>query len=321
MIVISELLSEFRPNLSHNSKRVYVSHISNLLPISSFNSRVEMGQYIRDNLKELIQKIEESKSPSTRSFKLNTLIIFTMGLLGEDSDEYKKLSELRDKANHEYVDSNKKVSKKYELNAITDEQYEKVLNTLQQKAMVLMKNKSTNFKEVDEVQLWFILLVYFKHAFRSDLANMRVFYGKKSPEDDEDTNYLWIKSPKKLFFIFKEYKTKKSYETVIVPVHKNILNGVIKYAKFIKDVRPDNNTLLVNKKGKGLTPNAIGNKFTNFWQDVYGKNFTITLNRKRVVTNSDAMVQYKDAKKKIEKLASSMMTSKDTLEKVYNQAK
>jgi len=320
MLVISDLLSEFRPNLSQNSKRVYLSHIKNMLPVSTFNSRIEMTQYIQDNLQDLIKKIEESKSPSTRSFKLNTLIVFTMGLLGEDSNEYKQLSQLRDKANEQYADSNKKVSKKYEQNAITDEQYSKVLNTLQQKAMVLMKNKSTNFKDVDEIQTWFILLVYFKHAFRSDLANMYIYYGPKQPTES-DKNFLWIKSPKKLFFVFKEFKTKKSYETVIVPVHKTILNGVIKYVKYLKDIRPDNDRLLVNKKGKGLTPNAIGTKFTNFWQDVYGKNFTITLNRKRVVTNSDMMAEYKDAKKKMDKLAKNMMTSANMLEKVYDQDK
>lgn len=317
MLDIHALLKNYRPKLSENSIRVYLSYLKNLIPVSKINTPEELGKYIVDNLDSLLSTIEQIESPSTQVGKLNTLIVFAMGLLGEKSHEYIKLSELRDKANNKYKKNTEQKSEKYTQNEISEEQYTKLLEKLENKAMVLMKAKTSNWSETQDIQRWVVLLVYQHHAFRSDLSPMGIYHGKTLPT--EESNFLWVKSPRKMCFVMKQFKTKSTYEMVVIDVHKSIVTRMNKYIKYVETVRPDNLSLLVNKNNSPLSSASLGILFSSVFKQEYGKMFTITLNRKRVVSNDPAVQKLMENQKQVDKQAKEMMTSSQMLMQVYNQ--
>ena len=77
-------------------------------------------------------------------------------------------------------------------------------------------------------------------------------------ERNNNKNYLVINNRSKKTFIFNDFKTSNSYNTVAIPVNKE-LNTVIN--KFLK-LNPERKYLLQNKEGLPITRNNLGKMIT-----------------------------------------------------------
>lgn len=324
MLYLNEFVKQIRPNLSDSSVRTYVSNIKTIFKPTDLESEETLKHALsNDKVNKLVSGLREKygKSVTTLQIKFNVIAVLLMHFFGDEDPRYISLSQQRNKQNDVYTQNAiENEDPKYVKNSVTPEQYDKVIQSYEMGALSTLKSESTSWKNRETLQTWLILMIYKYHAFRSDIANMRMVSQKTLPEDN-DQNYCVIFN-RKARFVMNEFKTKKTRGRVIIDANPVLNKYLVSYLKYLKKVEPDNKDgyiMFVNKHLTQMTPNQFGVVYKQAFQKELGKDFTLTMNRKRVVSENPAVQEYIRSKKAVDDLADNMMTSSNMLTTVYNQ--
>ena len=136
---------------------------------------------------------------------------------------------------------------------------------------------------------------------RLDYYDMEIVGPKH--ERNNNKNYLVINNRSKKTFIFNDFKTSNSYNTVAIPVNKE-LNSVIN--KFLK-LNPERKYLLQNKEGLPISRNNLGKMITKIFAAT-GKQVSINIIRHVYISENVDM----EAVKKSKEMAKSMLHDTST---------
>ena len=127
-----------------------------------------------------------------------------------------------------------------------------------------------------------------------------------------NTNKLLIKNSRKMWFLFIDYKTNKTYGPQLVKVSKPLLSAINLYRKFYKDRK----NLLTNYDGSNMNKNRLTKKFNQIFMDRVNKKISVSIIRNIVMTELFSKIpQYKN----IEDATNQMGTSVMTALKTYNK--
>ena len=287
MVSIAELIRNDRPNITESSIKTYVFSLKKLGIIN-----IEDIDKV-NNPNDIFEKIKDIKVAQQRNLLSSVLIIIKATNMPNDLYEIyrKKCFDLGIEYQSEMAKNEKTDAQ--EKNWIKIDELKQITNKL--------------IKQRPEDQNTLIAALYsFQPPTRLDYYDMQII--KNTPVDNTK-NYLLIHNTRRKEFIFNDYKTSSKYNTVRVPVSKD-LNRVIN--KFLK-LNPDRKYLLQNKKGFALTRNQLGKLIPIVFKDTK-KNVTLNIIRHVYVSEKVDL----EAVKSFKEIASNMMHSSGTQQE-YNK--
>jgi hypothetical protein len=322
--------AEFRlakPNVSSTSLNAYVSIASLLFPgvtnIKELQERLE-----KEALTRTISRIEETyKSPSTRMLRYNTIIILLKHLFSTGDTRYINLSLLRDKCGEKYTDSASKpdLNSQDKKNMVSTKEYDEMMELWQPRILMLMKKDSVNPTQLTEIMMYHALLIYLEIAIRNDLADTDIVFN--TVPTSKEKNYLVVSTDLKrkwVKLVLNNFKTDKSHGQIVIDDwDEDTVTSLTHYAFFLKKHFTDKGVkqipFLFNRKGDYLTANQFSNMFSSVFADKLNKRFNITLNRKRMISESPETHAFLEAKEKLSDLTDKMGTSNAMAVGVYNK--
>lgn len=316
--LFNQLIRQYRPNLSVSSLVQYTNVLINLF--KDIHTKEDLLKAIeKDNLDKILKTINDlHTSPSSKCFKYNSLISIFKGLIGEDDERFILVSKLRDECNKKYIDNLSEPVAKGSI--ISNEEYKSMLDKWRPEIDTLLQLEKHTKSQFFDIQSYYIALIYFHNAFRSDISPMDVIFTKSLPEDNTK-NYIHVFN-RKMSFVMRAYKTASTYGEKIIPItDKDFIKELNSYIAFLVKYngRRNNLRLFSNKSNSSyLDTNNLSTLYSNIFKSRLGKPFSITLNRKRMVSDNVDVAQYVEAKKKVEDLADGMMNSVATQQAVYN---
>ena len=117
------------------------------------------------------------------------------------------------------------------------------------------------------------------------------------------------------------YKTSKSYGQNIVDVtQKDVSKTLLDYFNFLKKYnnQSTNIRLFSNKQNNDyILPSNMSNMFKDIFKIRLGKNFNITMNRKRFVSTNPILEKYRKIQEEAQDIAKEMGHSIATQQSVY----
>ena len=324
----TKLIKDIKPNLSLLSILQYTSVLNNLYPDID-NDKSLKDELTMSKVKEMVKHIEDKyTSASSRGFKYNCIITVVKHFLSVESDEYLFLSQKRDECNSKYLKrAENGLSDKDKLKMVTTDEYKQMLkefkSDIEIKDAKHQEDKKISKNDFMKIQEYYLALIYFYYGFRVDVTPMIIIFKKKVP-DSETNNYLQCFN-KKYTFILNAYKTSSSYGQKVIPIDdRDLINGLNDYVAFLKKYndRSEGLRLFSTKSNSDFIdqPN-LSNLYTLIFKTRLNKAFTFTLNRKRIVSSSEDVKDYVEAKKKVDSLASTMMNSVGVQQEIYNTNK
>ena len=319
---LHNLIEKIKPNLSLNSNVQYTSILMKLLNNAEPNEDSLRSFLSKENVKTLIEDIEKNySSASTRGLRYNCLILFIKYFFGELDERYLLLSQKRDQCNEKYIKKAEPgLSSEAKKNYVSTSEYENMIVQWKPKISDLLKKETWTKNEFVEIQSYYICLIYLYIGLRNDVTPMTIIYTKSLPEK-KDMNYLQIFN-RKYTFVLNEYKTSRSYGQKVIPVQdKELSKELAEYVNFLQkyNARKEGLRLFSNKSNSDfLDQSALSTLFSSVFKVKLDKNFTIILNRKRIVSESDDVKAYMKAKEKVQDLASTMGHSIAMQTEVYN---
>ena len=279
MNTIHQLIKQNRPNIAESSIKTYVFSLKKLGIID------EDDIYKIRNPNGIFDQIADMKVSQQRNLLSSVLIIIKAKELGDTIyDIYRaKCMELNEEYNVEQS-----------MNIKSETQKE---NWVKMSELIDIAN--AKFKKNPASQDTMIASLYTKQPpSRLDYYDMKIV---RSEDELNDTkNFLLIHNTRRKEFIFNDYKTSNKYETVRVPVTKE-LNRVIN--KFLK-LNPDREFLLQSKKGKHLSRNLLGKLIPRTFEAT-GKHVTLNIIRHVYISEKIDI----DAVKSCKAMAENMMHS------------
>jgi hypothetical protein len=261
---IRNAIKEARPSLSDSSLKVYMLNLNKLKKtidekgkgINFLKRREKVSEYL-DNLKPATQQtyliaIRNALLAMNKKDKLNDLIEY---YYNKFLNVKKGLDEIRGK-NEKTEKQEKNWSTMAELREVMDNYGKTIKNEGYAKKSELTK------KEMDLLQKWVVANLYLHDAnppVRLDYTPMTVISESDFEKEDPDNkqNYLVVKSRNQKYFIFRDYKTKKSYDEKKIKVGSKLNTALNLWLKHNKS-----GSLLINKEGKPMTANHFS-KFVN----------------------------------------------------------
>lgn len=321
----NNLITKIKPDLAELSRKQYVNHLVKLFP--DINTEVKLKKSLTlKKIEALIEKIEgnDKITDLSRRNTYNPIIVIVKHFFDVDSPQYVKLSNLRDKVNETYKEkSHTDMTEKETDNMVTSDEYEELLSDIEPKIRVILQSNKVSKADINDVIQYYILLIYYFYGYRVDITPMDFHYGPDKP-DDTHKNYIWI-IPKgnnqqpTVKFVFYQYKTAKTYgENIVAITDKKLARHLFQFYTFMKQVLPDNEIAFLNRRLNAyMSVSELSKTFSAFFKKHLNKNFTITLNRKRIVSESPDVKEYIQAKQKAEKLSRQMGHDLNMQEKVY----
>jgi hypothetical protein len=316
--LFNQLIKQYRPHLSVSSLVQYTNVLINIF--KDVTTKDELLKAIeKENLDKILKSINElHSSPSSKCFKYNALISIFKGLIGEDDPRFILVSKLRDQCNKSYIEnlSNPVASG----TIISNDEYKSMIDKWRPAIEKLLQAESHTKSEFFDIQSYFIALIYYHNAFRSDISPMDIIFTKVLPEDTTK-NYIHVFN-RKMSFVMRAYKTASTYGEKVIPItDKEFIKELNSYIAFLVKYNNRRNNLrfFSNKSNSGyLDTNNLSTLYSNIFKSMIGKAFSITQNRKRMVSDNVDVAEYVEAKKKVENLADGMMNSVATQQAVYN---
>jgi hypothetical protein len=260
------------------------------------------------NIPAIIDKIKDYK-PNTR----RTYIISIVSLLKQEP-KLKKLYDEYYKLLLEYnttLKNNTEKSESQTENWITQDQVLEKQRELESILPQIINKKSITQEQYQQLFNLLILSLYTLNAPRRNLDYLKMnIINKYIPENLTDNNYLDLTDKK---FIFKNFKTKKTYKEQTVPIQDNLLNIIKIFLKFhplkkeIKKKLPV--PLLVDFEGY---PYNNSNDITRILNKIFNKKIGSSMLRNIYLTD-----KYSDQQKELALDVKNMGTSKATAETNY----
>jgi hypothetical protein len=269
------------------------------------------------NTENILDKIKDYK-PNTR----RTYIISIVSLLKQEP-KLKKLYDIYYKILLEYNTTLKNNNDKSETqndNWISQEQVLEKQKELENILPVIINKKSITQDQYEKLFNLLILSLYTLNPPRRNLDYLKMNLVSKYipdiasnilPDIKDNNNYLDLFNKN---FIFKNYKTKKTYNEQVVPINDNLLNIIKVYLKFHplkKEIKGKkfNVPFLVNFDGDEY---KNSNDITRSLNKIFNKKIGSSLLRNIFLTD-----KYSDNLKELNNDASAMGTSKNTIESNY----
>jgi hypothetical protein len=316
-----EFINKHKSTLSELSKLQYINTLSTLLP--EVTSDAELKKALsHENVLAIIKSIDEKYSNAqSRGFKYNSLIAVMKPILGETNKTYLHISELRDACNKTYQNRNLKheLTEKEQTNAVTTEEYDNLLSEHRQQIQELMKKDKLTKAEFNQIQQYFIVLIYFTQILRLDLTPVDIVFTKALPTDTSK-NYLHVYQGR-ISLVLNSYKTSKTYGSKVYDFQNPLKNELKTYVDFLirYNGRKQGLRLFSNTGNSGyISPTNLSTQmFSNFFKSNLGKAFTVTDNRKRLISGNSDVQEYQELSKKVQDVADQAGHSVKTMEAVY----
>ena len=197
--------------ISENSEKLYTRNLEKI----NENKPVTDLKFLK-NIKEVLSKIQKYKPTTQRSF----IIAICTVLKNNDDNLYNHYYEILSKMNND-LKVNVEKSDKQNQNWIEDDEVNQIYENLQ-KAVIGNKSKS---KESYEALLnYLILSLYVLIPPRRNLDYVLLVISNDTT--DKKFNYLDLAQKK---FIFNNYKTQGTYDSVIIDIPDDLLKVIKSY--------------------------------------------------------------------------------------------
>jgi len=275
---ISKIIQESRPNVKPQSIRTYVSNIKKI----AGEKEITNIDFL-NNPDEIFKRLEGMKLTMKRNILSSILVL--LSAVDSESRLYKTYSDKLLKLTMEY-------KRQQDKNEKTETQ---VKNWVEHSELINIAKKMIK-KNPGSQDALIAGLYSYQPPTRLDFYDMQIV-GPKD-EIDNEKNYLVVQSQRTKRFIFNDYKSANKYNTITIPVNKQ-LNTVIN--KFLK-LNPGRKYLLQNKAGMPITRNALGKKIPVIFKDT-GKHVTLNIIRHVYISENINIEQTKKNKE----LAKTMM--------------
>jgi len=293
-----------------NTKPISASSLNlytkNLIRLNE-GKEIKNLKFLKD-IPAIIDKIKDYK-PNTR----RTYIISIVSLLKQEP-KLKKLYDQYYALLLEYNTSLKNNTEKSESqteNWITQEQVLEKQKELENILPQIINKKSITQEQYDKLFNLLVLSLYTLNVPRRNLDYLKCYLvSKYTPDNLSVDNYLDLTDKN---FIFKNFKTKKTYKEQVVPIQDNLLNIIKVYLKFhplkkeFKKKIPI--PLLVDYNGN---PYNNSNDITRVLNKIFNKKIGSSMLRNIYLTD-----KYSDQQKELALDVKNMGTSKGTAESNY----
>lgn len=322
--------------IKESTINLYVKNIERLFKFYNKNKPNKLNDIINfllKNNKEILSNsgFFKNKSNNTKKLYLTSIIISFKANDKEDDEIYKKYYKLMMELNN----INEKIKEKQiksETQKINWLKYNKLISIYKYYKKLVLVNKIRKKKELDKklyeiLQSYLILTLYLASKNnlprRLEYSGMTIEHNKKKLKMNPDTNpkyflekynnnKLLIENSRKMWFIFVNYKTNRTYGPQIVKVSKPLLSAINLYRKFYKDRK----YLLTNYNGTNINKNQLTKKLNQIFIKKVNKKISVSMIRNIVMTELFSNIpQYKN----IEDVTNQMATSVLTALKTYNK--
>jgi len=237
---IKSQISNFKPNLSESSLKLYIGKLKRFMQNGKFDIK------IFDNTDTIFTHLDEYQNISTKKSLLTSIVV----ALQAQKKQNKKLIEKYQEEMMKYLNQEQsqvfkqEKSDKQKESWLTMDQFVETINKAQEeiKEKKIMKKKELNNTEYQLLQDYIILRLFHEYSWRNDIASIHVIDDENKIE--ENKNYLVV-GDKEYKIILQEYKTFKKYGKKEYTLDKNLQRLVSKLLK-----HNDSGYLLVNKNKK-----------------------------------------------------------------------
>ena len=285
MKTIGELITETRPHLSEGSVKTYIANLKRIgIETIADIEKLKSPEFLFDQM-------EDQKLSTKRNMASSALI----AVMAEYPDEKTMIEPIRQRMFDLGNEYNKLLSKNEK-----SETQEKNWVTMDELKSIAKKLLKENPKSQNSL----IAALYTMGAAptRLDYYDMEIV--NKKFKQDPEKNYLVIYGARKKEFVFNDYKTKKKYDRVVVPVSKDV-NKILN--NFLK-LNPERKYLLEKTRNQvPLTRNALGKLLPIIFSGT-GKNITLNIIRHVFISENVDL----ESLKKFQEISKKMMHSSAT---------
>ena len=293
-----------KPNITPSSRKLYIHNLTKLnggKPLKDFK--------FLSKPEEVLAHLENLKPNTRRTY----LISIISALKDRPEAKYKKMYAKYypslENLNKSLKDQTVK-SEKVKENWIEQSAVKEKLQDLERITATIQDKKKITADEYDELLKLVALSLYSLQQPRrnKDYIDMLIV---RRPTDDTTHNYLDITNWN---WIFNNYKTKKTYQQVILPVPdslKKILEIYIRHHPLAKEIKKKSCVVpfLVHHDG---SPLKTSTDMTRLLNKIFGKKIGCSLLRSIFLTDKYSAVQ-----EELKKDADAMGTSTQTAENIY----
>jgi len=281
-----------RRNIKEKSINAYLIILKKL----NDDRDIDSLDYLNDT-ENIIKKINEKKLTTQRNYVSAVLTALSCRKDIDDNDEimliYKDhLKNLNDKYD-EFIESHEKTQSQVdnwcsliELDDIRKKYKKRIRNEK------FIKKETLTTEEKQYLSNYIIVSLYtLLPPDRVDYAPMRILYDIN--EDDNETNYLYIKSRNHKEFILNEYKTHRKYGKKIIEIPTELNSVINLYLKFHKL----ENSFLFNNKGSYMTSVDLTKQIPKAFGEYSKKNITLNLLRHIYISENVQLKSIEQLKK------------------------
>lgn len=317
-IEVYNYIKKIKPDLSEVSIKQYVSNICSTLEALD----------IPFDLKEICEKDTEILNYLTKKYdylsrrnKLNSFIIILKHC--DNEEVYTRWSHIRDVLNKKYNESNKthEMSEKEKNQWLTSDEYTKILNKVRKEINPIYKSRNFTETNLNKIADFMIAQFYETVNLRSDLEDIRIV-NREEPKDKLH-NYLIIRtSAPKYTLVINQYKTSKVNGQIKISLDdKQLMSELNRYIKVVKEVIHVEGKPLFLFYNIGLSDTIVASqlstRFKNFFLENAGRNFTISTNRKRLISENPVFQKLNKLKEEAEEIAHNDGHSLDVSNTIY----
>ena len=236
-------------NISESTFNLYRK---NLLKLNG-NKEIKSLNFLK-NVDKVLEKISHLK-PNTR----RTYVISIVSLLKQEPT-LKKLYSKYYKVLMEYnasLKTNNQMSEREKENWLSQEEVQKTFDALQNESQPLLHMKKLNREEYEKIQSFVILALYVLNPPRRNMDYQLMRVVPKVVNDmDKSANYLDMGLKQ---FVFNNYKTKKTYQSQVVPIPDKLYDIIQSFLK----LHPNTKELAKKKFSVPLLTTYDGQHFTS----------------------------------------------------------
>lgn len=288
-------------NISQSSLNLYNK---NLLRLND-NKEIKNYNFLK-NVDEILNKIKHYKPNTQRSY-----LISIVSLLKQDPKQkklYDKYYIILDQYNKNLKSNNEK-SETQANNWISQEEVIEKQNELM-KILEELTTKKISEEQYNKLLNLIILSLYTLNCPRRNLDYLKMnVVNKFTPDLSKENNYLDLTNQN---FIFRNYKTKKTYQDQIIPISSNLFDIIKIFLKF-HPLKPKtknfNIPFLVNFNGDSF---KNSNEITRILNKIFNKKIGSSMLRNIYLTS-----KYSDEMNELKKDTQNMGTSVDTAKNNY----
>lgn len=307
---VKELIMKARPEAKESTIKMYSSNLEKLKKM--FESD---GYKFLNNIDKVKDKLKELHFTTQRNY-YNAIIILLMAL-DEKKELIEEYSELRDKLNKQYEDTNATgtISEKQKENFVELSEIRKMIDQMSTEINQKKLKKAETLKPKDFmlIQTFILFNIYTRLPMRNDVSGMilqnKRSYNKTNEDAKKEHNYL-IMEKGKMFFVLNQFKTSKKYKELDIDVPKD-LEKLLRFYIRINKIKVGD-VLFTSSTGKPLTRNALSQLLIKTTKKYMGKSISTTLLRKIVLSD-----KFSDAKKEMEAMSKITGHSTQTMSNVY----